>query len=106
MGAGRHQSLREITREDVLAVLPAQGTPRVKLGAALRSIFTTLKRHRILFVNPMARMRIGNLERRIPMPIDTTRIRDAFESADPATAAITTLIGIHGLRPGERARSC
>lgn len=96
-----HQSLREITRDDVLAVLPAQGTPRVKLGAALRSIFTTLKRHRILFVNPMARMRIGNLERRIPMPIDTTRIRDAFESADPVTAAITTLIGIHGLRPGE-----
>lgn len=96
-----HQSLREITRDDVLAVLPAQGTPRVKLGAALRSIFTTLKRHHVLFVNPMARMRIGNLERRIPMPIDTARIREAFESADPATAAITTLIGIHGLRPGE-----
>jgi hypothetical protein len=96
-----HQSLREITRDDVLAVLPAQGTPRVKLGAALRSIFTTLKRHHILFVNPMARMRIGNLERRIPLPIDVAGIRQAFESADPATAAITTLIGIHGLRPGE-----
>lgn len=96
-----HRSLREITRDDVLAVLPAQGTPRVKLGAALRSIFTTLKRHHVLFVNPMARMRIGNLERRIPMPMDITRIRAAFESADPATAAITTLIGIHGLRPGE-----
>ncbi|ABL79313.1 hypothetical protein Noca_4727 (plasmid) [Nocardioides sp. JS614] len=96
-----HLSLREITRADVLAVLPAQGTPRVKLGNALRSIFTTLKRHRVLFVNPMARMRIGNLERRVPMPIDTARIRGAFESADPTTAAITTLIAIHGLRPGE-----
>jgi hypothetical protein len=96
-----HHSLREITRENILAVLPAEGTPRVTLGNALRSIFTTLKRHRVLFVNPMARMRIGNLERRIPMPIDTARVRAAFESADPATAAITTLIGIHGLRPGE-----
>lgn len=96
-----HLSLREITREDILAVLPAQGTPHVKLGAALRSIFTTLKRHRVLFVNPMARMRIGNLERRVPMPIDTARIREAFESIDPTTAAITTLIAIHGLRPGE-----
>jgi site-specific recombinase XerD len=96
-----HQSLREVSRDDVLAVLPAQGTPRVTLGNALRSIFTTLKRHRVLFVNPMARMRIGNLERRIPMPIDTTRIREAFDSADTTTAAITTLIGIHGLRPGE-----
>lgn len=96
-----HQSLREITRDDILAVLPAQGTPRVKLGNALRSIFTTLKRHRVLFTNPIARMRIGNLERRVPLPIDTARIREAFESPDPTTAAITTLIAIHGLRPRE-----
>jgi hypothetical protein len=96
-----HQSLREITREDIVAVLPAEGTPRVTLGNALRSTFTTLKRHHVLFVNPMARMRIGNLERRVPIPIDTARIREAFESADPTTAAITTLIGIHGLRPSE-----
>jgi len=96
-----HRSLREITREDILAVLPAEGTPRVKLGAALRSIFTTLKRHRMLFVNPLARMRIGNLERRVPMPIDTARIRAGFDSDDPTTAAITALIGIHGLRPRE-----
>ena len=96
-----HRSLREISRDDILAVLPADGTPRVKLGSALRSIFTTLKRHRVLFANPMARMRVGNLERRIPMPIDTARIRDAFDSPDQATAAITTLIGIHGLRPSE-----
>jgi hypothetical protein len=99
--AAGHQSLREITRDDILTVLPAQGTPRVTLGNALRSIFTTLKRHRVLFANPMSRMRIGNLERRVPMPIDTARIREAFESADPTTAAITTLIGIHGLRPSE-----
>ena len=96
-----HQSLREITREDILAVLPAEGTARVTLGSALRSIFTTLKRHRLLFVNPMARMRIGNAERRIPMPLDTTLIRAAFNSSDPATAAITALVGVHGLRPGE-----
>lgn len=99
--AAGHQSLREITREDVLAVLPAEGTARVTLGNALRSIFTTLKRHRLLFVNPMARMRIGNVERRVPMPLDTDRIRAAFNSTNPAAAAITALIGIHGLRPRE-----
>lgn len=96
-----HLSLREITREDIFAVLPAQGTPRVKLGNALRSIFTTLKRHHVLFVNPVARIRIGNLERGVPMPLDTAPIREAFESIDPTTAAITTLIAIHGLRPSE-----
>ena len=96
-----HRSLREITRSDILAVLPAEGTPRATLGAALRSIFTTLKGHRLLFVNPTARIRVGNLERRSPMPVDTTAIRAAFDSDDPATAAITALIGIHGLRPLE-----
>ena len=96
-----HRSLREITRQDILAVLPEQGTPRATLGAALRSIFITLKRHRVLFTNPMARIRVGNLERRVPMPIDTGRIRAAFDSQDPATAAITALVGIHGLRPRE-----
>lgn len=96
-----HQSLREITREDVLAVLPAQGTARATLGAALRSIFTTLKRHHVLFINPIARMRIGNIERRIPLPLDTARLRAAFNSPDPVTAALTALIGIHGLRPRE-----
>lgn len=101
--ASGHRSLREITRADVLAVLPAEGTPRAKLGAALRSIFTTLKRHRVLFVNPIARVRVGTLERRVPMPVDTARIRAAFDSQDPATAAITALIAIHGLRPREAA---
>lgn len=99
--ADGHRSLREITRQDILAVLPAEGTPRAKLGAALRSIFGTLKSHRVLFTNPIAGIRIGNLERRLPMPISTERIRTAFDSPDPATAVITTLIGIHGLRPRE-----
>lgn len=96
-----HSSLREITREDVTTALPPRGTPRVTLGVALRSIFTTLKGHRVLFINPMTGMNIGNLERRTPMPLDPARIRAVLHSPDPATAAIATLIGIHGLRPGE-----
>lgn len=96
-----HQSLREITRDDILQALPGTGTPRVTLGAALRSIFTTLKRHHLLFINPMIRIKIGNMERRLPMPLDTNRLRTLFNSPDPATAAITALVGIHGLRPSE-----
>ena len=42
--ASGHRSLREITRADILAVLPFEATARFKLGAALRSIFSTLKR--------------------------------------------------------------
>ena len=99
--AAGHESLREITREDVLAVLPGEGNPRVTLGYALRSIFATLKKHRVLFINPTARLRIGNFERRIPMPVDLERIRAPFDSADPTTAAIAALVAVHGLRPSE-----
>lgn len=99
--AAGHQSLREITRAHILAALPGEGTPRAKLGGALRSIFTTLKRHQVLFVNPTARLNTGNFERRIPMPTDTALLQTLFNSPDPATAAITALIGVHGLRPAE-----
>lgn len=99
-----HRSLREITPEDIHAVIPSQGTPRATLGVALRSIFGTLKRHRVLFTNPTAHLHIGSFERGIPMPLNTTLIQQALHSPDPATAAITTLIGIHGLRPCEATR--
>jgi len=96
-----HHSLREISREDVFAVLPASGTARATLGGALRSIFGTLKRRKILFLNPMARVSVGNMERRIPMPLNTANLRTAFNSTDPVQAALTALIGVHGLRSSE-----
>jgi hypothetical protein len=96
-----HQSLREITREDVLAVLPAANTPRTTLARALTSIFGILKRHKIIFVNPTARVRVGSFDRRIPMPVDITEARAAFNSADPVQAALAALVGIHGLRVAE-----
>jgi len=99
--AAGHHSLREISRSHIDAVLPGEGNPRAKLGAALRSIFTTLKRHRVLFINPMAGISVGNVERRTPLPVDTHQLRALFNSHDPATGAITALIAIHGLRPGE-----
>jgi hypothetical protein len=96
-----HTSLREITREDILAVLPATGTPRVKLGGALRSIFTTLKAHKLIFTNPTARIRIGNFERRTPLPASQPRLHDALNTTDPTGAAIAGLLVFHGLRPIE-----
>ncbi len=99
--AAGHQSLREISGEDVLAVLPASGTPRVRLGAALRSIFSTLKARKVIFTNPMARIRVGNFERRVPLPADPARLTAALNSADPASAAVAGLLVYHGLRPVE-----
>lgn len=96
-----HHSLREISRDQIIAVLPASGTPRVKLGSALRSIFSTLKARKIVFTNPTTRIRIGNFERRTPLPADTDRLGAALNAPDPATAALAALLIFHGLRPAE-----
>lgn len=98
--AGR-QSLREIGRNDVLAVLPPAGTPRAKLGSGLRSIFGTLKAHKVIFVDPVARISVGNFERRTPLPADHTQLSAALKSSDCPGSALAALMIFHGLRPRE-----
>ena len=93
-----HTSLREITHADVIAILPPSGNPRSIMGAGLRSIFTLLKARKVLFVNPIARVRTGTHERRQPLPLDTTSIQNALNSPDPACAAIAALAAFHGVR--------
>ncbi len=99
--ADGHHSLREISREDILDVLPAGGTPRAGIGGALRSIFSTLKAHKVTFTNPTARMNMGNYERPIPMPANTDTLRTLVNTADPTAAALATLIVFHGLSSAE-----
>lgn len=96
-----HQSLREITPDDVRAILPPAGNPRSTMGAGLRSMFTVLKARKTLFLNPIARIRTGGHERRQPMPADINRIRSALMSTNPAGAALTALAAFHGLRAGQ-----
>ena len=95
------ESLREITSADVRAVLPSAGNPRSTMGAGLRSILTLLKARKVLFVNPIARIRTGGHERRQPLPLDTATIQRALNSPDPACAAIAALAAFHGARTRE-----
>lgn len=94
-----HGSLREISRADVVAALPASGNARATTGIALRSIFTTLKARKIVFTNPMAKVAIGSVERRQPLPLDVEQLRAAIHSPKPACAALAALLAFHGLRP-------
>jgi site-specific recombinase XerC len=96
-----HQSLREITRAQILAGLSAAGTPRATLGGALRSIFGTLKVHKVIFTNPMAGITVGNFTRRTPLPLDHHKLRALLNSSDVAGAALAALLVFHGLRPDE-----
>jgi hypothetical protein len=78
-----HESLREITRNHVLAVLPGSGTPRVTVGQALGSLFRTLKAHKITFINPTARITIGTTPMQQPLPAELDQLREAVHATDP-----------------------
>jgi integrase len=96
-----HQSLREISREQIITALPPGGNPRATLGRALRSIFATLKAHKVVFLNPTARIDVGSFTRHIPLPADPARLQAALNSTDPTAAALAALTAFHGLRPVE-----
>lgn len=96
-----HESLREITGEDVRAVLPPSGPPRTYTGQALRSIFEILKNRKLVFTNPLARVRTWNETRLTPLPADLEPIRDALNSPSPARAALAALVAFCGLTTGQ-----
>ncbi|WP_197289746.1 hypothetical protein [Saccharothrix sp. NRRL B-16348] len=95
------RSLRQIGRQDVLEALPTTGNPRTQAGRAFRSIFTILKGRKLIFQNPMARMRFEQYTRRTPLPINPEQMRVLLDSPDPTAAALAALTAFHGLRPAE-----
>ncbi|MEU4595390.1 hypothetical protein [Micromonospora aurantiaca (nom. illeg.)] len=101
--AGGHESLREITRALVLDAIRAadEGHPRYLLGSCLRSIFSVLKGHKVVFRDPTVRIKLGAPHTRTPEPADFDVIRDALNSAEPARAALAALLAFHALTPGQ-----
>jgi hypothetical protein len=95
------ESLREIGRDEVVARLPASGNDRYTVGAGLRSIFKVLKTHKVVFVDPTARLRLGAPERRQPLPADLELMKEGLTSPDPTRAAMTALLAFHGLTAGQ-----
>lgn len=99
--AAGHTSLRKITPEDVTAVLPESANPRAAMGQGLRCVFRVLKAHRVVFLNPLNRIRTGTHQTRHPMLLPPSALRDALNSPDPAQAALSALAAFHALRSGQ-----
>lgn len=93
-----HVSLREISRDDVLAALPATGAPRTMTLQALRSIFKVLKARKLVFLNPTARLRTPKPEAPAPQALDLSILREALDSSNPATALLSALLAFHAVR--------
>ena len=94
-------SLRQVSADDIRVILPPSGNPRSTLGAGLRSVFTVLKEQKVIFTNPIARIKTGYHEPREPLPVNLALVRDALDSPDPARAAIIALAAFCALRAGQ-----
>lgn len=99
--AEERQSLREISTDDVRAILPRSGNPRAVLGQALRSIFSILKARKVVFTNPLTSIKTGYAEPKQPLPVVPGLLRAGLDSPDPARAAVIALVAFHGLRSAQ-----
>ncbi len=97
--ATTRKSLREVTREDVVAVLPVGVTDRSEMLSGLRSIYQVLHGRKRVFTNPTTRMKVGMPATRTPVSMDVPVLRHLVSDSDPTRAACGTLLIFHGLRP-------
>ncbi len=95
--AAGHQSLTEITSDDVRAALPPNGSRRNMAENGLRSMFKALKARKVVFVNPTRGMKLTPFHANIPLPLDTEAVRQALNSPDPAVALAVALVAFHAL---------
>ncbi|MDT2006376.1 site-specific integrase [Rhodococcus opacus] len=96
--AGEYTSLRQVTSDDIAGwVQPLAGSTRVGVTVALRSLFTTLKDHRVIFTDP-ARASIRAASHAAPY-WGWTRPPVAASSPAPtvSTTVILLLAGVHAL---------
>jgi hypothetical protein len=92
-----HQSLAEITREQVRAALPESNARRHWAELGLRSLFRTLKARKLIFADPMRGLPATQPNSTVPLPLDTEAIRNALGSPDPAVALAVALVAFHAL---------
>jgi len=100
--SANHHHLREITCDEVLAVLDEHyGAARSNLPLALRSLFTHCQRRRTIFRNPTARIKVGEHPQRVLQPLHPQQVEQAIAAATtPAARLLVTLAVVYGARPG------
>ncbi len=99
--AAGHTSLREISRDNVIDVLPSDPTQRANVLGSLRSLFRFLKARRHVFANPTVRIRADRVPPPLLLPMDLEPVRAALASTDPAIAAIAAIVAFHAPRNGQ-----
>ncbi len=91
-------SLREITRHHVDAAVDGHsGRGRRQLALALRSLFRTLKRERVVFRDPAQHLRVGN-PTGIPKPVPSDLLARALQQTKtPLGRLVLVLAAVHAV---------
>jgi hypothetical protein len=92
-----HDSLADIDRGDIVAVLPERGPRRHLTEQGLRSLFRVLKSRKLVFIDPIRAMPVTDTNRNVPLPLDTDAIRAALNAPHPAAALAVALVAFHAL---------
>ncbi|MGQ4435348.1 MULTISPECIES: hypothetical protein [unclassified Streptomyces] len=92
-----HTSLAEISRQEVVEALPTEGANRLFADQGLRSVFAVLKSRKKVFTNLTRGVPVARSNTTVPIPLDTTKIRDALNSPEPTVALAVALVAFHGL---------
>ncbi len=98
--SGRYGHLREVTRDDVLAILGGlHGSRRSNVLVALRSLFAFCKRHKTIFRSPVQGIRVGQRTSGIIQPLSQDEVDQAAQAATtPAARLVLVLAAMHAAR--------
>ncbi len=100
--ADRYDTLRQVTRDDVLGWLDGR-KHRANEASALRDLFRVLKAERMVFTNPTHRIKIAAPSASTPASLSTDSLRQLGDAADrdPALRVVLGLIGVQALLPNQ-----
>ncbi|MDN5855690.1 MAG: integrase, partial [Actinomycetia bacterium] len=97
--AGRYDSLREVSEDDIAAQLePLRGSARTAAAVALRSLFAILKSRRLIFADPTRRVHPGRFPRRPVLGLDPATRAGLLDQLSRADHRLVVLLaGVHAL---------
>jgi integrase len=100
--SSRYGHLREVTRDDVNAVLAGMdGVRRARAITALHSLFAWCKKRGIMFRDPARLIKSGSQAGKLLQPLGQDEVDLAAAAAvTPAARLILALAAVHAARPG------
>jgi len=98
--SSRYNHLREVTRDDVIAVLDElHGSRRSNVLVSLRSLFAFCKKKSTIFRNPTRGIKVGQHPYGIAQPLDQGEVDQAVDAAKtPVARLVLVLAAVHAAR--------